>query len=238
VLGVVGSHADPSGYFNTRSQIVGSYGFALTAPNINAQLGPSWEKWVPTRTQATVRITGSSEMPAPLFIGIGPTDKVSTYLSGVTRDRIKSIDLSAGSVQYEHVDGMSLPSAPGKQSFWVAKAQGTGTQTLDFALQKGDWSVVIMNGDASAPVAATLALGAHFGIVRTVVIGLTAAGVVLLAMGATLIVLGARRRRRRMPTQPRLLRSDEMGRQPAAHGEGWQSTYGQTSGNAPGPWEI
>jgi hypothetical protein len=238
VLGVVGSHADPSGYFNTRSQIVGSYGFALTAPNINAQLGPSWEKWVPTRTQATVRITGSSEMPAPLFIGIGPTDKVSTYLSGVTRDRIKSIDLSAGSVQYEHVDGMSLPSAPGKQSFWVAKAQGTGTQTLDFALQKGDWTVVIMNGDASAPVAATLALGAHFGIVRTVVIGLTAAGVVLLAMGATLIVLGARRRRRRMPTQPRLLRSDEMGRQPAAHGEGWQSTYGQTSGNAPGPWEI
>ena len=199
VLGVYGSQRDPSGFFTTPRQTVGSYGFALTAPNINAQLGPRWEKWVPSRAQATVRIVGSSELPAPLFIGIGSTARVSKYLAGVPRDKITSIDLTAGSVQYAHVDGTTLPSAPGKQSFWVAKAEGAGTQTLDWVLQKGDWTVVVMNGDASAPVAATMSIGARFGILRSLIIGLTLVGLAILGVGATLIVFGTRRRRRLTP---------------------------------------
>jgi hypothetical protein len=194
-LGVYHSQRDPSGFFSTPTQQVGSYGFALTAPNINEQLGPRWEKWVPTRAQATVRITGSSELPAPLFIGIAPTAKVSRYLSGVTRDRIQSIDLGTGSVLYEHVDGMSMPARPGTRTFWVAKVEGTGTQTLDWALETGDWTVVIMNADATPPVAATMKLGAKFGIVTSILIGVTAGGVLLVAIGGTLIALGTRRRR-------------------------------------------
>ena len=195
-LGVYNTQRDPSGFFSTPSQDVGSYGFALTAPDINELLGARWEKWVPTRAQATVRISGSSLMPTALFIGVAPTAKVSKYLSGVTRDRIQSIDLSAGSVVYEHVDGTSMPAKPGTQSFWVAKVEGTGTLTLDWALETGDWTVVIMNADATPPVAATLKLGATFGIVKTLLIGVTAGGVVLLAIGGTLIALGAQRRRR------------------------------------------
>jgi hypothetical protein len=194
-LGVYNSQRDDSGFFSTPSQQVGSYGFALTAPNINEQLGPRWEKWVPTRAQATVRITGSSLLEAPLFLGIAPTAKVSKYLAGVARDRIKSIDLSAGSVQYEHVDGTSMPGRPGEQRFWVAKAEGAGAITLDWALETGDWTVVIMNADATPPVAATMKLGAKFGVVTSVLIGVSAGGVALLAIGGTLIALGTRRRR-------------------------------------------
>jgi hypothetical protein len=196
VLGVYGTQRDPSGFFSTPSQTVGSYGFALTAPNANAQLGPRWEQWVPGWAQATVRISGSSKLPAPLFIGIAPTSRVSTYLSGVAREKITSIDLSAGSVQYAHVDGTALPAPPGKQGFWVAKTEGTGVQTLDWKLERGDWTVVIMNGDASAPLAATMHLGARFGVVVPLAAGLTGGGVVLLAIGATFIALGVRRRRK------------------------------------------
>lgn len=195
VLGVYSSQRDPSGFFTTPSQTVGSYGFALSAPDINAQLGPRWEKWIPSRAGATIRITGSSELPAPLFIGIGPTARVSNYLSGVPRDKITSIDLTAGTVQFTHVDGAAFPAAPGKQSLWAAKVQGTGAQTLDWALQTGDWTVVIMNGDASAPVAATMSIGARFDVLEPLIVGLTAGGFVILAVGATLIVLGTRRRR-------------------------------------------
>jgi hypothetical protein len=195
VLGVYGTQRDPSGFFTTPSQTVGSYGFALTAPNINAELGSRWEKWVPSRTRATVRITGASALPAPLFIGIASTVQVSKYLAGVPRDRITSIDLTAGSVQYTHVDGTTLPSAPGKQGFWVAKVEGTGPQTLEWALREGDWAVVIMNGDGSAPVAASMSVGARFGVLKPLIAGLAAGGFVLLAIGATLIVLGTRRRR-------------------------------------------
>ena len=120
---------------------------------------------------------------------------MSKYLAGVAHDKITRIDWMAGSVEYSHVDGTTLPSAPGKQSFWIAKEEGEGTQTLEWELQPGDWTVVIMNADAGAPVAATMSVGAHFGILGPIVVGLTVGGLVLLAIAATLIVLGARRRR-------------------------------------------
>jgi hypothetical protein len=194
VLGVYRLHSTPSGLFVTPSQTVGSNGFALTAPNINGQLVAKWEKWALSRAGAIIRVTGSSKLPGPVFIGVGPTARVSSYLSGVSRDRITSIDLSEGSVKYDHVDGKTLPARPGKESFWAAKVAGTGSRTLEWALRTGDWTVVIMNGDASAPVVADMTLSARFGIVRPLIVGLMAAGVVLLGIGATLIVFGSRRR--------------------------------------------
>ena len=201
LLGVYATQRDPSGFFTSPDQQVGSYGFALTAPDVNATFGSRWVSWVPARGNVTVQIEGDSLLPAPLFIGIGPTGRVSKYLAGVPRDRITRIDWMAGSIEYSHVDGTTLPSAPGKQSFWVAKEQGAGTQTLEWELEQGNWTVVIMNADASAPVAATMSLGARFGIMTPIVIGLTAGGLVLLAIATTLIVLGARRRR--PPPAPR-----------------------------------
>jgi hypothetical protein len=134
-------------------------------------------------------------LPAPLFIGIGPTAQVSTYLSGVTRDRVTSLDLGAGSVQYEHVDGTAMPGAPVEQTFWVAQTSGTGSQTLEWAIREGDWAMVVMNADGSAPVVADMSLGARFGIVNTLIGGLAGIGAVLLAIAATLLVLGGSARR-------------------------------------------
>jgi hypothetical protein len=192
-LGLRHFHSGPSGFFTTPSRTVGSNGFALTAPDINGQIAAGWERWALSQAGATIRVTGSSKLPAPVFVGIGPTARVSKYLSGVPRDRVTSIDLGAGSVQYDHVNGTALPAPPEEQSFWVAKTAGTGSRTLEWALQEGDWAVVIMNADASAPVVADVTLGARFGVIYPLVAGLTAAGVVLLAIGATLLVVGTRR---------------------------------------------
>ena len=205
VLGLYRFHSAPSGFFMTPSQTVGSNGFALTAPDINGQLVAQWERWVLSQAGATIRVTGSSKLPAPVFIGVAPTARVSKYLSGVARDRITSIDLTAGSVRYDHVNGKTVPAPPEEESFWVAKVAGTGSQTLEWALREGDWAVVIMNGDASAPVAADVRLGARFGIIHPLIVGLTAAGAVLLALGAALMVFGSRPWRKALRTSPRVV---------------------------------
>ncbi|MBN1320012.1 MAG: hypothetical protein JXA87_04135 [Thermoleophilia bacterium] len=193
VLVVDRLYSDPSGFFGTATQTIGSNGFALTAPDVNGQLAGGWQRWGLSHAEATVRVTGSSKLSAPVFIGIGPTAKVSKYVSGAARDRITSIDLRAGSVEYEHVDGATLRGPPTEQDFWVAKVTGTGSQTLEWALQEGDWAMVVMNGDASAPVAVDMKLGARFAVIEPLIIGLIVAGVVVLAIGVTLIVVGARR---------------------------------------------
>jgi hypothetical protein len=191
-----GGQRDQSGFFTSPDQQVGSYGFALTAPDINGALGPRLERWVPAWGNVDVRIEGRSERPTSLFIGVAPTAGVSVYLSGVDHDKITTIDWRDQSVEYAHVDGTRLPLAPGKQSFWVAKKQGPGLQTLEWKLRPGDWTVVVMNEDGSAPLAATIQVGTRLGILSTLVVALIAGGVALLVGGATLLYFGARRRRR------------------------------------------
>lgn len=197
VLGIERAYSDPSGFFTTPTQTIGSRGFALTAPDINGQLTGEWQRWGLSRARVTVRVTGLSKLAAPVFIGIGPTAQVSKYVAGVTRDRIASVDLRGGSVQYDHVDGTTFPAPPKEQGFWVATAAGTGRQTVEWALREGDWAVVIMNEDASAPVAVDVRLGARFGIIKALIGGLIVAGLVLLAAGAALVLVGTRRRPRR-----------------------------------------
>lgn len=187
-LGLYRHPSAPSGFFSTGDQAVGSNGYALTVPDINGQLVGRWGRWLLSKAGATVRVTGTSRLPAPIFIGVAPTARVSEYLSGVPRDRITGIDLTGGSVQHDPVSGGALPSRPAEQSFWLAKVTGTGSRTLEWTLREGDWAVVIMNGDASAPVAADVRLGARSGIIFPLIAGLMGAGVALLAVGAALVV--------------------------------------------------
>lgn len=189
------TYSDADGFFMTSGQTIGSNGFALTVPDINGQLVSGWQRWGLSRAQTTVRVTGYSKLPAPVFIGIAPTAQVTEYVSGVERDRVASIDINSGSVGYDHVSGNRLPALPGEQGFWVASVTGTGSRTLEWALEEGDWAVIIMNGDASAPVAAEVRLGARFEVIDRLIVGLFAGGAALVVIGILLLVLGSRNRR-------------------------------------------
>lgn len=194
VFGVERRHGDASGFFTTPTRTIGSEGFALTVPDINGQLSGGWQRWGLSRARATVRVTGSSKLAGPVFIGIGPTAQVSEYVSGVARDRITSVDLWGGTVEYSHVDGTAPPAPPGEQDFWVAEVAGTGSQTLEWPTKEGDWALVVMNDDAGAPVVVDIRLSARFGIITPLIIGLVVTGVAFLAVGATLVIFGTRRR--------------------------------------------
>lgn len=192
VFGLERRHADSQGFFTTSARTIGSNGFALTAPDVNGQLVGERLRWGLSHARATVRVTAASQLPAPVFIGVGPTAEVSEYVADVARDRVTSIDLWMGTVRHDHVDGTDVPAPPGEQSFWVAAAEGTGSQTLEWTLREGDWTVVIMNADAGAPVAAEVSLGARFGIIKPLLVGLVAIGLVLAALGVILVVVGTR----------------------------------------------
>lgn len=110
-----------------------------------------------------VRIQGTSVGGEGLFIGIAATGDVDGYLSGVGYDEVTSLDVDGStitSVEYQSHQGTAVPMAPGSEGFWAASTEGTGTQTLDWSIESGNWSVVVMNADASAGVAADLIFGA------------------------------------------------------------------------------
>jgi hypothetical protein len=193
LLGIYGTQRDSAGFFETSSRTLSSSGYALVTPDVEVNMRPMLEGWIPTGDRAALRIRATSSADTPAFLGIGPSDEVSRYLAGVEYDEVTDFGWMWEEVKYRHLDGRAPSSPPGEQYFWVAREEGSGTLTLEWDIEDGNWTAVIMNGDAAAAVSAGVSLGARFDILLPIGIGMTVGGVVLLVVGILLIALGARR---------------------------------------------
>ena len=182
---------DSSGYFATGTQRLSAPGYALASENLEVDSDvPDWFG----DHFATVRIQASSDRP--VFVGIAHTSDINRYLAGVAHDEITDIDADPFKVTSRHIAGRRMPAMPGQQSFWRVQASGSGTQTIKWSLEQGDWSAVALNADASRGVS----VDAHFGVrlsslVWLMVVGFVLGALVLLAGGA-MLYFGARRPRR------------------------------------------
>jgi hypothetical protein len=112
-----------------------------------------------------VRMQGAATGPGALFMGIAPTSAVNEYLDRVAHDEIIEVERHTESHQIREVEytahqGTAPPGSPGAETFWVTSVAGTGIQTLDWTIESGDWTTVVMNADASPGVSAELAFGA------------------------------------------------------------------------------
>ena len=83
--------------------------------------------------------------------------------------------------------------APADAQIWAASEHGSGKQTLNWEIEDGDWSVVVMNADGSTGVDADISTGASVPFLDE--LGWTAIGTgsFVLIVGVTLLVLGIRR---------------------------------------------
>jgi hypothetical protein len=193
LLGLYGTQRDEAGFFSTSDRTLTSGGYALVTPDVDLNMGPVAGAWLPTGHRAALRISATSNTGAAVFVGIGPSDKVAGYLSGVDYDEVTDFGWAWEQVKYRHLDGRAPAALPGAQDFWVAKETATGAVALEWDIQDGNWTAVVMNADATAPVSATVSLGARFDILFPIGLGLVIGGVILLGVGILLIVLGARR---------------------------------------------
>lgn len=108
--------------------------------------GPGWLYGSTLLGDARVRATPDTGQP--LFIGIARKDDVLRYLRGAGYATIYSFEVSADTTH----PGDPPSGPPAQESIWAASTQGTGQQTLLWTPRSGDWSVVLMNADASADV--------------------------------------------------------------------------------------
>jgi hypothetical protein len=132
-----------------------------------------------------VRLTVTGE---DIFLGVARSDDVDPYVGAMEHDRVSDLDPP----EYERRGGGAPESPPAEQDFWAATASGSGEQALTWRPESGNWTVVLMNEDASAHIDADLRAGAEVDFLIWVAIGLLIAGAVFLLGGAALIYLGAR----------------------------------------------
>jgi Domain of unknown function (DUF4389) len=183
---------DDDGFLTTPTERFESSTFAITSESIDLFEADSSGDWVLSEgVLGDVRITGTSR-GQDIFVGIGETIDVDAYLDGVQHDEVRDLNFDPFRVDYRQFPGGEPPGPPGEQTFWVASASGPGTRTATWEGESGEWTVVVMNADASAGVDAELSAGAEANVLLWLAIGLVLAGLLLLAGGVTMIVVGAR----------------------------------------------
>lgn len=197
--GMLWAHAtqrDDEGFFTTRGVALSSDGFAVVSDRVDLGTDGPWAVDIGDLAEVRIRAT-ASDAGGRLFVGIGPAARVQEYLDGVPHTQVRDVDVDPLRVESVVRSGVRAPaSPPPDQAFWVARADGPGTQSIRWRVETGDWMVVLMNADGSAGVRADADLGVKVGILRGLGIGTLIGGVVLLGAGVTMIVFGARGRRR------------------------------------------
>lgn len=184
---------DADGFFTTPTERFDTSTFAITSPEIDLGAGPGSDDWVPDLGGlATVRIESRPATGGSVFVGIGPEGDVEDYLDDVSHAEISDVDVDPFSVSYDFARGSSEPPAPpSDQDFWAAAAEGPDTRELEWELESGNWSVVIMNADASRGVSVDASVGAKADWVLPLGIGLLVGGAALGLIAVALIVFGA-----------------------------------------------
>jgi hypothetical protein len=180
---------DADGYFSTSIHHVNSRWYAVATDSLDvAAEGPRWllGSW----HFARIRIQARSERP--IFVGIARAADVESYLGNISYTRVADVDWPPLHVDYVTHSGTGRPVKPKGKRFWVVSASGRGSQIVNWDLTRGRWSVVVMNADASPRVFAELLVGADVGWLIWLIVGLLAAGTLVLFAGVLLIFFGVR----------------------------------------------
>jgi hypothetical protein len=186
------SQKDSDGYISTDTHQFETGTRALATENLDVDLGDG-DLIAESNDLGKARVQVDSRGDTPVFVGIARTSDVEDYLAGVSHSTLTDVNTSPFDADYEDHAGNRRPVAPADSHIWAASEHGSGKQTLNWEIEDGDWSVVVMNADGSAGVDADISTGANVPFLDE--IGWTAigSGGFVLIVGVALLVMGIRR---------------------------------------------
>ncbi|TJY66408.1 DUF4389 domain-containing protein [Arthrobacter sp. CAU 1506] len=197
---VLGASAAQSGggYLTGGTERFQSTGYALTSPSV--VVDPWTEGMPPVGDLASVQVRAEAAVPdQEVFLGIAKASDVQTYLQDVPVSPLRGASwpqagdgpMSWRNVHDRTTPGNRAPAAPAEQDFWTESATGPGSQTISWKVQPGQWSLVVMNADASRPVWVDLQAGARSDLLGPIGSGLLIPGIIGLVIGIPLLLLGS-----------------------------------------------
>lgn len=190
VAGVIASSLANDGFLESDTQRLQSPRNALVSEDIAAD-GP---RWLFSEDRLTLRISVEAADPdQSIFVGVGPVNSIADYLDGASYDVLAEVDYPDFDVLYEPVMGGRTPARPGNQDFWVASAEGTGRQEIEWDIASGNWSVAVVNSNGSRPVVVDASVGVKLAFLTPLGIGALVLGAILLIGGIVMIVVGIRK---------------------------------------------
>ena len=147
---------DDDGFLMSGEQTLTTDTYALTSTSLEVHADGA-AAFMPNRLIGDARLTATGNSDTPVFVGVATTSDVDAFL-GDTRHATVT-DLS-NQPAYDTSGSTAPSSLPGDSDIWVAQSSGTGTQQVTWPVEKGDWTILVMNADGSRGVTADLTAGA------------------------------------------------------------------------------
>jgi len=127
-----------------------------------------------------------------VFIGVGDSGDVDRYLEGAAIAEANELRWPGGRLDTTERPGSEQPAPPDSEDFWVASDAGDGERTIEWTLDRGNWTLVVMNADAAAGVDVEGTATVDLPFLGTAMIILLAIGLPALMVGVVLIVSALR----------------------------------------------
>lgn len=182
---------DSAGFYSTSAERLETPSFALKSDQIDLGVDAHSYRWVPGGGPAAVRLWVTSINDRPVFVGVGRSGDVESYLARAAHAEITDFEVGPFRPEVRESEGPTPPALPASKTFWAASASGTGTQTLTWPVQSGSWMVVVMNADGAAGVAVDVAVGAKTDVLLPIGLGLSGIAILTFAGGLALIIAGS-----------------------------------------------
>lgn len=174
----------------TERYTVSSY--ALVSPQLYA-FGEGTPERLPFDI-GTLRLRATAADPGrDVFIGIAANEDVEEYLEGIQHTVLQEVKFRPFRPGYREVAASSTPALPSLQKFWAASASGPGQQEVTWNLTAGNWTVVVMNAEATPGVSAGLQAGFRSELIKPAATSMLLVGVLALIVGLPLLIAGAAR---------------------------------------------
>ncbi|MFG1813522.1 DUF4389 domain-containing protein [Kribbella sp. NPDC049174] len=147
---------DGAGYLTSDTVSLRTTGYALVSEDLTIDTGAATE--VPRRLIGDARVRVESAGDGPVFVGVARSSDVRNYLSGVDYSTVRSF--GPDGTHYTDHAGTAPSVAPTDATIWRTQAYGDGVQTITWAVESGDWTIVVMSPDGTAGIDVQLDGGA------------------------------------------------------------------------------
>jgi hypothetical protein len=179
---------DEDGFLMSDTTQLTTSTYAITSTSVTVHADTPADN-LPQRLLGDVKVRADAG-PRAVFIGIAATSDVDAWLGNTEHATVTDYD--RGPV-YATSGSEPAGTAPAAAGFWVAQSEGTGTQQIVWPVDEGDWTLVVMNADASAGVVADVAVGATVPALDWLVPVLLVVAGAGLVLGVVLVAAAIRR---------------------------------------------
>jgi len=182
------------GYLKTDTERFSADTRALATDNLDVDLGDA-DFLAQSDDLGNIKVTAESRDGKPVFVGIARTSDVEQYLAGVPYTTVDDVEAAPFDADYTRHGGHRHPVSPEHAGIWQASSYGTGEHSIEWEVDDGDYSVVVMNADGSLGVDADISAGADIPFLDELGWSAIGSGAFALILGIGLIALAARRTR-------------------------------------------